>query len=89
MVFGKKRQQHKFCPVCGTQLKLDDQYCTTCGYSFEARHKKSKKAIKWKNILLLIIVVLAAYLGYRYYNGQPLIPDLKALLNFTSNQTIK
>ncbi len=89
MVFGKKRQDKKFCPLCGTQLNIDDAYCTNCGYSFEARHKKRKKAIKWKNILILIIVVLAIYLGYRYYNGQPIFPDLKTLLNFTSNQTIK
>lgn len=83
-----RRQDHKFCPVCGAKLKIEDVYCTRCGYSFEARHKKTRKNIKWKNIILLIIVLILAYLAFRYFSGQPIIPpSIINIFNSTSNQT--
>lgn len=84
-LFKKKRAEYKFCPVCGTQLKASDAYCLRCGYSFEARRKKSRKAIKWRNIILMIIVLALIYFGIRYYYGQAIIPvSLEDALNFTT-----
>ncbi|MDZ4228569.1 MAG: DUF2116 family Zn-ribbon domain-containing protein, partial [Candidatus Levybacteria bacterium] len=56
--------EHKFCPVCGRKLELNDTYCTKCGYSFASRGKKPKK-LKWKNIIIFIILLIAAYFGVR------------------------
>ncbi len=89
-LLGKKKQQYKFCPVCGAQLKIEDAYCIRCGYSFDARKKKTRKAIKWRNILIVLLLLAAAYFGLRYYNGQSLIPSSVAdALNFASNSSIK
>lgn len=76
--------KHKFCPVCGDKLELSDSYCTACGYSFAERYKRRNKKIKWKNIILIIIVILILYIGVRYSNGQSIIPSsINDVLNFT------
>lgn len=81
----QKKRKTKFCPVCGAELEATDTYCTNCGYSFEARHKKHKKGIKWKNIILLLIILLGIYIGFRYIAGKPIIPtSLGEILNFTN-----
>ena len=78
-----KKQQHKYCPVCGNQLRLDDSYCTRCGYSFVQRKAGSKK-IKWKRLLLLLVLIALIYFGFRYANSQPIIPlSWQDALNFT------
>ena len=80
----RRRQQHKFCPVCGTQLRIDDAFCLKCGYSFTARNKRISRRLNWKNLILLLIVLIAAYVGLRYTNGQPLIPtSFYDAFNFT------
>jgi predicted nucleic acid-binding Zn ribbon protein len=75
MVFKrkKKKQEHKFCPVCGLTLKVSDSYCIKCGYSFENRNNKSKKT-KWRNIIIIVILVLGGYFGIRYSTGQTIFP---------------
>ncbi len=82
-LFGKKKAESKFCPVCGTKLKSDDDYCVTCGYSFVARQKKSKP-LRWKNIIIVLLIILALYLAGRYFNGLPMIPvSIADAFNFT------
>jgi hypothetical protein len=78
-MFKKKERkpevgEHKFCPVCGIKLKLNDTFCLQCGYSFAARAEKDKKGVKWRNMVIVLILLLAGYIGLRYANGQPLIP---------------
>lgn len=68
-----KSQDHKFCPVCGTKLKITDTYCIKCGYSFAARAEKSKK-LKKRNLWIIIALLIIAYFGLRYANGQTWIP---------------
>ena len=82
-MFKKKRPINKFCPVCGMQLKIDDSFCIKCGYSFQNRKKKSR-GIKWKNIMIVLIVLLLIYIGIRYSNNEPILPQfLKDIFNFT------
>jgi predicted nucleic acid-binding Zn ribbon protein len=80
----KKRgnSKYKFCPVCGTQLLIDDTYCTHCGYSFDKRRKK-KKGIKWGRIILLLLLLLLVYVGISYANNQPIIPE--SIINLLNN----
>ncbi len=78
MVFKRKtkrgkKQSHKFCPVCGVTLKAVDTYCVKCGYSFADRHKKSRKT-KWRNVIIVTLLLIAAYFGIRLGNGQTLFP---------------
>lgn len=76
-MFGKKKvnanADHKFCPICGTKLHLTDTFCVKCGYSFAARAEKNKKS-KRKNITIVLVLLIVAYFGLRYANGQTLIP---------------
>lgn len=75
--------KHKFCPVCGAKLELHDSYCLKCGYSFVERRKR-RRGIKWKNIIIVIIILIIGYLGLRYSNNQPIIPEaLAKALNLT------
>ncbi|MEK6898947.1 MAG: DUF2116 family Zn-ribbon domain-containing protein [Nanoarchaeota archaeon] len=77
----KTTQQHKFCPVCGTQLKITDGYCIKCGYSFQARHKK--KGISFRNVVIFLILLAIIYFGLRYANGFSIIPtSMQDALNF-------
>src|SRR5687767_11192240 len=64
---------HKFCPVCGTKLHLTDTFCVKCGYSFAVRAEKGKSSKK-KNIAIVLILIVIAYFGLRYANGQTLWP---------------
>ena len=79
-MFEKKERQpevgeHKFCPACGTKLLLQDTFCFRCGYSFAIRAEKNKKKkIKWRNTIIIIGILIIAYLGLRYANGQTIIP---------------
>ena len=76
-MFGKKKnhsQDHKFCPSCGIKLRLTDTFCLKCGYSFAARVEKGKKKINKRNTIIFFIILIVAYLGLRYANGQPWIP---------------
>lgn len=67
---------HKFCPICGSQLEVYDTYCTRCGYSFAEREKRKKTSkIKWKNILVLIILLVIAYLAITYFTTGTILPD--------------
>lgn len=68
-----KKEDHKFCPVCGAKLHMTDTYCIKCGYSFAARAEKSKKSKK-RNVLIVIAILVVAYFGLRYGNGQTLVP---------------
>ena len=79
----KKKSKHKYCPVCGVQLLIKDTYCVKCGYSFEERKRKKKK-IKWKNIILIGLIILVGYFSLRYFNGQSIIPkSLMDVLDFS------
>ncbi len=66
--------EHKFCPVCGLKLQLQDTYCLKCGYSFAARVEKNKKGANIRNTLIVIILLVVAYFGLRYAGGQTIIP---------------
>lgn len=76
-MFGKKKRpgekDHKFCPVCGVKLHLTDTFCVKCGYSFQARAEKNKKSRK-KNVMIVIALIIIAYFGLRYANGQTILP---------------
>jgi len=74
-MFKKKshHQDHKFCPVCGTRLNLTDTFCIKCGYSFQVRNEKNKKTNK-RNIWIIVGLLVVAYFGLRYANGQTWIP---------------
>ncbi|MBS3081689.1 zinc ribbon domain-containing protein [Candidatus Pacearchaeota archaeon] len=75
-MFKKKKsksQDHKFCPVCGIKLKLTDTFCVKCGYSFAARVEKSKK-LKKRNLIIILVLLIVAYFGLRYANGQTPFP---------------
>ncbi len=66
---------HKFCPACGTKLKLTDTYCLRCGYSFAIRSEKNKnKKLNFRNVLIIGIVLVLSYFGIRYSNGQAIFP---------------
>ena len=76
--------KHKFCPVCGSRLEVDDYFCIKCGYSFLERSKKRRRTIKWRNLIFLIIVILAIYASIRYFQGKPIIPvSFEDALNIT------
>ena len=51
---------HKFCPVCGNKAKRGELFCSHCTYSFH--HKKKKRNINWRNISLVVLLILALYL---------------------------
>ena len=71
----KRKVQEKFCPNCGAKAHPKDGYCLKCGYSFVEHHKKFKgSGVKWKNIIIALVIIAAAYVGIRYMNGKPLIP---------------
>jgi predicted nucleic acid-binding Zn ribbon protein len=69
-----KKGKHKFCPACGTLSKLDDAYCISCGYAFTNRKHKGK-GIKWRNLLFITLVLVMIYIGIRFANGQPILPE--------------
>ena len=84
-MFGKKKKvNRKFCPNCGAPLKPEDAYCIHCGYSFGQRQKgQEKKGVKWINLIIAIIIALLIYVGIRYANNQPIIPEfVKELFKF-------
>lgn len=85
MALFKKRQEHKFCPVCGTPLRTSDAYCIRCGYSFQARHKGTK-GIKWRNVGIIVLLLIVAYFGLRYANDLTIFPrSLQDALTFKYN----
>ncbi|MBM3232188.1 zinc ribbon domain-containing protein [Candidatus Pacearchaeota archaeon] len=67
------KQDHKFCPVCGISLQITDTFCIKCGYSFAERANKNKKSKK-RNAIIIITLLIVAYFGLRYANGQTIIP---------------
>lgn len=76
MMFGKKKSntpEYKFCPSCGMKLQLTDTFCVKCGYSFAERSNQKKK-IKKRNVWIIVSILVIAYFGLRYANGQTLIP---------------
>lgn len=83
----KKRKigkETKFCPRCGSVLKATDAYCIRCGYSFVSRVKKNKA--NWMRLILILIILAAAYLGIRkFVLHKPILPDFSAL--FKLNKT--
>ena len=89
MVFGKnkKLKDKKFCPGCGIQLLSKDSYCTSCRYSFVERSKKYKSSgIKWKSILIFLILILISYIGIQYSQSEKIIPEIfKKLLGNVSS----
>lgn len=84
MSFMKKKAKQKFCPNCGALAHPGDAYCLRCGYSFVEHHKKFKgRGLNWKNVIIAVIILAAAYVGIRYLNGKPLIPiSWQDALNF-------
>ena len=71
----KKSPHQKYCPNCGALAHPGDAYCLKCGYSFVEHHKKLKgRGVKWRNIIIVLVILATAYLGIRYINGKPLIP---------------
>ena len=87
-MFRRRRKRgdvgkHKFCPICGSKLEMHDSYCLRCGYSFVQR-KRRRRGIKWKNIIIFIIIIIVGYLGIRYLNKEPILPEsVRELLNIT------
>ncbi len=75
------KKRGKYCPKCGAKLKQKDQYCTACGYSF----KKRKKELNIRNLIILIIIIIVAWLLIRLISGNPLIPQ--PLLDIFTNNT--
>ncbi len=79
-MFKKKERapqigEHKFCPVCGLKLQLQDTFCVKCGYSFAARAEKDKnRKVNLKNTIIIILILIVAYFGLRYSNGQTIWP---------------
>ena len=65
-----KRKRGKYCPKCGAKLKQSDTYCTECRYSF-----KKRKKLNARNIILVIIIIIAAWASIRYIMGSPIIPQ--------------
>lgn len=66
-----KKKKRKYCPKCGKELKQEDKYCISCGYSFGKR----KKSINWRNVIIAIIIIIAAYLLMRILSGNPIVPQ--------------
>lgn len=84
-----KKSEVKFCPVCGTQLGVEDSFCIRCGYSFQQRVKK-RRGVKWKNLVFIAIILVLVYLGIRYMNGEPLLPtSIGDLFGFNSTNVSK
>ena len=76
---------YKFCPVCGNNLELSDTFCTRCGYSFANRRRKLASKVKWLNVIGVVIILIAIYLGIRFFNGKPIIPtSFGEILNLSS-----
>jgi len=76
-----KKKKRKFCPKCGAELKLDDNYCTACGYSFEKRKKK----INLKSVIIAIAILIILWIAIRLILGRPIIPS--SLTNIFRNIT--
>jgi uncharacterized membrane protein YvbJ len=71
----KSKATQKFCPNCGALSHPGDAYCLKCGYSFIDHNKKLRtKGTKWKNIIIVVVILAAAYFGIRYLNHKPIIP---------------
>ena len=71
-----KRGKHNYCPVCGVKLEHVDNFCYKCGYSFSKRVNKKKK-IKWKNLALLVIIILVVYGSIKHFNGESILSFFK------------
>jgi predicted nucleic acid-binding Zn ribbon protein len=71
----------KYCPQCGAELKEEDKFCTKCNYSFEKRKKK----IKWKSLIIAIIIILLFWIVIRIITGKNIIPT--QILNIFTNKT--
>lgn len=79
---SKQKKGVKYCPQCGAELKEEDKYCTKCGYSFEKRNPK----VKVKNLIILIIIIIIAWVAIRLLTKNPILP--KPLLDlFAKNVT--
>jgi predicted nucleic acid-binding Zn ribbon protein len=72
----------KFCPRCGTPNNLADAYCIKCGYSFRKRGKK----VGLIQILVVILLVIAGWVGLRIFLKKPIIPTefVELIKNMTS-----
>jgi ribosomal protein L40E len=79
-----KRGNKKFCPKCGAQNSPGDAYCIRCGHSFR-RGKKSN----FRTILIVIIVLIAAWILLRTYLNKSIIPTelVEFIKNMTSSKT--
>jgi hypothetical protein len=72
----------KFCPRCGTPNSLVDSYCIKCGYSFRKRGKK----IGFMQIFIVILLVIAGWVGLRMFLKKPIIPTefIELIKNMTA-----
>lgn len=72
----------KFCPRCGAQLNGIDSYCIRCGYSFRKRGKK----VGLMQILIVILLVVAGWVGLRMFLKKPIIPTefIELIKNMTT-----
>jgi predicted nucleic acid-binding Zn ribbon protein len=72
----------KFCPRCGTPNNLVDAYCIKCGYNFKKRRKKSG----FMQILVVILLIAAAWVGLRLFLKKPIIPT--EFIDLVKNMTL-
>lgn len=54
------------CPECGRKVSSSALSCPGCGFDVKHRHWYSKK---WGQYLILIVLVLTVYMGYKFYNN--------------------
>lgn len=84
-LFGRKKVGIKYCPKCGAQIPITDNYCTSCGYSFAQPPKKGKR-FRWTIIIIVILII--AYVLIRIIMKKPIMPDIefiKNMFNFTKS----
>jgi len=75
------KKKRKFCPKCGKEVKLKDDYCISCGYSF----KKRKKRFNVRNVLIAVAILVVLWIVIRLVGGNPIIP--RPIIDIFTNST--
>jgi len=65
------QRNKKYCPRCGALIHAGDAYCIRCGYSFRVG---TKSKLNLRTVIIVIVILLACWIGVRLITKQPIIP---------------
>jgi uncharacterized paraquat-inducible protein A len=82
----KLEKGKKFCPRCGAVNNVEDAYCIRCRYDFRQGAKKRKGKNSFGKIILVLIIIAAAWAALRIFLKKPIIPT--ELIDIVKNITL-